>query len=80
MAQNNQHNPQEVKSTMFTKSMAQLEAEIQEILKKELEDKDIGGFVNDGQEFAGYSPEHKINGIPYNKLMEMKQKLEDENS
>jgi hypothetical protein len=80
MSQNEKQNPQPISATMLTKSMAQLEAEIAEILKKELEDKDISGFVNDGKEFAGYTPEHTINGVPYSKLMELKQQLEDENS
>jgi hypothetical protein len=80
MSQNEKQNPQPIQATMLTKSMAQLEAEIAEILKKELEDKDISGFVNDGKEFAGYTPEHTINGVPYSKLMEIKQQLEDENS
>lgn len=73
-------NPQKIETKLHTKSFAQLDKEIGEILKRDIEDKDISEFINDGKEFAGWSPPHTIDGIPYEELMEKKKQLEDENT
>lgn len=70
--------PQKVGTYFQTKSMAQLDEEIKKILAEEHPDKDIREFINDGREFAGYSPPHTINGVPYEELIKQRQKLEDD--
>jgi len=72
--------PKTVGSYFSTKSMAALDEEIKKILEEGRPDKDIEGFFNDGREFAGYSPPHTINGMPYEQLLEQKRKTQNENS
>lgn len=71
---------QKLECKLHTRSFAQLDKEVAEILKQELEDKDISEFINDGKEFAGWSPPHDINGFTHEEMMEKKKQLEDENS
>jgi hypothetical protein len=78
MSQKN--NPKKVGAYFSTKSIAKLDEEIKKILEEEHPDKDVEGFFNDGREFAGYSPPHTINGVPYDKLLEQKRKIQNENS
>lgn len=61
--------PKQVGAYFQTRSIAQLDEEIKKILAEEHEDKDIESFINDGKEFAGYSPPHVINGVPYEQLV-----------
>jgi ribosomal protein L12E/L44/L45/RPP1/RPP2 len=71
---------QKIQSKLHTRSFAQLDKEVAEILKQDLEDKDISEFINDGKEFAGWSPPHEMDGATYDEMMEKKKQLEDENS
>ena len=61
--------PQKVGAYFHTRSMAQLEDEIKKILAEDHPDKDVKEFINDGKEFAGYSPPNTINGVPYEQLI-----------
>ena len=69
-----------VQTKLHTKSFAELEAEIKEILEKPPEDKNIDDLLGASGQFAGWSPPHTRGGVPYEKILEDSKKFEDENT
>lgn len=64
----------QIECKLQTKSMAQLAEEVAEILKSNPQDGDVGALIKS----QGYSPPHKINGVPIEELEAAQ--LEDEDS
>ena len=70
----------DIQTKLHTKSMAQLDKEIREILSKQVPDVDMSDLFASGT-YTSYSPPHTIHGIPYEQALQEKLKqLEDEDS